>query len=125
MFWNTLIQQVNAGQYREKTQDDGANNSGVTNHQKRMHHHYTVEGGDEDNRYKLVLTQREAECLYHVMRGKTFVQTAQELKLSCRTVEYYLNNVKAKFKVKKLGQLKTMAWESSFATTVLVQKVFN
>ena len=51
-----------------------------------------------DNR--LYLTQREADCIYHMYLGLTIRATAQELLLSPRTVEFYLKRIKEKFHYK-------------------------
>ncbi len=49
----------------------------------------------EDDR--LYLTQREADCIYFLSQGQTIKQTAEELLLSPRTVEFYLKRIKEKF----------------------------
>ncbi len=41
-------------------------------------------------------TQREAECLFYLMRGMTIVATAAMLELSPRTVEFYVKNMRIK-----------------------------
>ena len=40
------------------------------------------------------LTEREAQCVYHLIQGKTLKSTAEILDLSPRTVEFYVNNIK-------------------------------
>jgi DNA-binding CsgD family transcriptional regulator len=45
------------------------------------------------------LSRREYECLYHTVRGKSAKQIAYHLKISSRTVEEYLSNVKIKMDV--------------------------
>lgn len=42
------------------------------------------------------LSPREVECIVHVLRGKTSKQIARVLKLSHRTVEFYIGRVKHK-----------------------------
>ncbi len=42
------------------------------------------------------LTRREAECLLLMLRGYTNGETAEYLKLSSRTIEYYLKNIRNK-----------------------------
>ncbi|MDP1836560.1 MAG: LuxR C-terminal-related transcriptional regulator [Chlamydiales bacterium] len=42
------------------------------------------------------LTLRERQCLQCLLKGKTAKETATLLKLSFRTVEYYLENIKGK-----------------------------
>jgi DNA-binding CsgD family transcriptional regulator len=44
---------------------------------------------------------REAECMLLLIKGKTLAQTAKDLKLSTRTVEFYVNNMKKKIHCKK------------------------
>lgn len=41
-------------------------------------------------------TRREVECIVHLLDGKTVAETAEQLDLSRRTVEYYVNNMKLK-----------------------------
>lgn len=41
-------------------------------------------------------TNRETECIAHLLKGKTIKATAHALGLSPRTVEFYLNNMKQK-----------------------------
>ncbi|MDC3181025.1 helix-turn-helix transcriptional regulator [Gammaproteobacteria bacterium] len=45
----------------------------------------------------LYLTQREADCIYFLSQGLTIKSTAEELILSPRTVEFYLQRIKEKF----------------------------
>lgn len=47
----------------------------------------------------LYLTQREAECIYFLSLGFTIKETATELLLSARTVEFYLKRIKEKFQM--------------------------
>jgi DNA-binding CsgD family transcriptional regulator len=42
------------------------------------------------------LSKRELDCLRHLLEGKTSKETATELCLSFRTVEYYFENIKDK-----------------------------
>lgn len=41
-------------------------------------------------------TRRELECLHYLMKGHTITKTAEYLKLSHRTVEFYLKNMRMK-----------------------------
>lgn len=45
---------------------------------------------------KVTLSSRQKECLFHLVRGMTIKQVADTLKLSPRTVEHYIEAVKAK-----------------------------
>jgi len=44
----------------------------------------------------LHLSQRQMDCLMHLVKGKTIKQIAQALHLSAKTVEHYLNAIKLK-----------------------------
>ena len=52
-----------------------------------------------------LLTRRELECFFHVIQAKTIKQIAQELNLSPRTVESYLENVKCKLTLNSIPQV--------------------
>lgn len=51
------------------------------------------------------LSQRESQCLYHLIRGKTAKVTAKILGLSPRTVEHYIDNIKVKLCVSSKSEL--------------------
>ena len=46
----------------------------------------------------IYLTHREAECVLYLLKGLTVRTVAEKLGLSARTVEFYVNNIKAKLK---------------------------
>ncbi|MEO8400352.1 MAG: LuxR C-terminal-related transcriptional regulator [Gammaproteobacteria bacterium] len=51
------------------------------------------------------LSQREKECLYFCVRGKTASETAKALGLSKRTIETYLANIKIKLDIPSKSDL--------------------
>ena len=53
-------------------------------------------GLEEDASFKNRLTQRQEECLKHLVQGMSLKQIAKHLSLSPRTVEHYLESVKMK-----------------------------
>lgn len=55
--------------------------------------HYRI--GSPDNVFNL--SNRELECLFLILRGKTAKQIAEIMDLSKRTVEFYIENIKNKF----------------------------
>lgn len=63
---------------------------------------------------KLYLTQREADCVYHMCLGLTIKETSEELLLSPRSVEFYLKRIKEKFNVKYKKDLITHIQDSPF-----------
>ncbi|WP_419418932.1 helix-turn-helix transcriptional regulator [Legionella sp. D16C41] len=54
---------------------------------------------------KIKLTPREVQCLQLYMKGYSLKYIANILNLSHRTIEYYLENIKSKFGVKKRSEL--------------------
>lgn len=53
----------------------------------------------------IAFSRREAECLKHISQGKTAKQIARILKLSPRTVETHINNIKLKANCLSLHEL--------------------
>lgn len=51
------------------------------------------------------LTVQETRCVEELMKGGTYADIAKKLSLSPRTVEFYINNIKAKFLCKKKKEL--------------------
>lgn len=76
----------------------------------RRHYPINLEGYD-DSAY---FTYREAQCMAQIMRGKTIKASAQAIGLSPRTVEYYLKNMKAKFKCRTKSELMQLISLSDF-----------
>ena len=62
----------------------------------------------------LYLTQREADCIYFLVQGKTIKETAEELLLSPRTVEFYLKRIKDKFNEPSKKKLLTLLQSSPY-----------
>lgn len=58
-----------------------------------------------DKELKMYITRRQAECMVHLINGKTIPATAKTLKLSPRTVEYYVNKMKRKLRCKTKADL--------------------
>jgi DNA-binding CsgD family transcriptional regulator len=51
------------------------------------------------------LPKRQKECLYYLVKGMTIKEIAHKLTLSTRTVEHYLETIKAKFNCHTRSQL--------------------
>jgi len=69
------------------------------------------------------LSQREIQCICHLLNHKTAVETGVLMNISQRTVESYLDNVKSKLRCKNrlelVGKLKTWPhWQSIFVDVV-------
>lgn len=50
----------------------------------------------DNNKQGVILSRRERDVIIHLREGKTAKQTANELHVSTRTVEFHLNNIKDK-----------------------------
>lgn len=69
----------------------------------------------KNNAYKYHdLSQRQSECLYHLVRGKTAKQIAKILNLSYRTVEDYFETLKLKFNCHNKPELIAKAIDMGF-----------
>jgi len=55
---------------------------------------YTFESGEQKG---IKLSDREIDCIIHLLNNKTGKQTAKEMRISPRTVEHYLDNIRTKF----------------------------
>jgi DNA-binding CsgD family transcriptional regulator len=75
-----------------------------------QHHQFLCKIGlQEEIRWSENLTQRERQCLQHLLNGKNAKETAALLNLSPRTVEFYLENIKVKFNCSNKGEIFTKA----------------
>lgn len=55
--------------------------------------------------HKGILTRREKECVYYLTRGLTFLEIANKMLISPRTVESHVIHIKAKLRVKTRAEL--------------------
>jgi len=63
-------------------------------------------------------TKREAECMVWLLRGKTIVSIASLLKISPRTVESYIKNMKEKFACQTKFELIDLVRVSDFIKNI-------
>ena len=64
-------------------------------------HHYTLKG----NENKYALTNRECECVFLLIRGKSAKEIGALLSLSTRTIESYIEHIKNKMDCKNKAEL--------------------
>lgn len=60
------------------------------------------------------LTQRQLDCLRYLVRGMTMKQIANEMSLSPRTIEHYLEAIKRKFNCHSRADIIAKAFEINF-----------
>lgn len=63
-------------------------------------------------------TRREAECMVHILKGKTISKVAVILELSPRTVEFYLKKMKSKLDCRTKSELMEKVLESDFLSHI-------
>jgi len=70
----------------------------------------------------IYFTRREAECVVWLLRGKKISDIATILNISSRTVEYYLENIKAKVGCRTKFELIDLIRASNFKKTAGIQE---
>lgn len=84
----------------------GVNNATPNNKQL----YYTIKSSFDNK----LLTKRESECLFYIIRGESARMVANILKLSARTVEAHIDNIKYKLKCNNKAQLIGRALELGY-----------
>ena len=64
------------------------------------------------------LTERESQCLFYLLRGKTVKKIGVLLGLSPRTIEKYCDHLKSKFNAENMHELIDKAIESGHFNTI-------
>ena|SRR3989344_4255059 len=62
----------------------------------------------------IYFTQREIDCMVHLLQNKTLSEIASEIGLSKRTVEFYVRNMRYKLMVKRKKELIVKVQQSAF-----------
>jgi len=119
VYWENVLQEVlnkhkknrrcaftNVGDCQAKPKNS---QSGTLKKKRRSKKYYLGE------RYPgIYFTLREAECMKYIISGNTIVDTSKMLDLSHRTVEFYVNNMKAKIKCRTKSELVRYILNSDF-----------
>jgi DNA-binding CsgD family transcriptional regulator len=95
-YWTSLIAEVSQGSHRTPPAVMERGVKYETNYERRSVK-YTL----NEPFTSIYFTQREAECVIHLLQGKTMNEVGASLKLSPRTVEYYLGKIKRKLNCRK------------------------
>lgn len=67
---------------------------------------------------KVDLTSKELECLFFLLRGKQAKVIADFMRISTRTAEYHINNLKDKFDCRNKSELIAKAIQSGFMSII-------
>ena len=106
MYWNTVRREI---ENRENPQfpfvftnvgDPVAEAQRIERERKSRHNHFGEMYYFDPPYQSVHFTRREAQCMVHFLQGKTVAETAKELTLSPRTVEYYVKNMRQKMHCK-------------------------
>lgn len=80
----------------------------------------SIEKEEQKNYYlgacfpEVYLTPREAECMVHLLAGKTNAKTARSMGLSPRTIEFYIKNMRDKLRSRNKAALIAAVRKSEF-----------
>ncbi len=108
-YWEKLIEEVNQGTHRSPSVPPSTPVRYETNYERRSIK-YTL----SEPLTSIYFTQREAECVIQMLQGKTMNQAGTALKLSPRTVEYYLGKIKRKLNCRKKREIIRLISETDF-----------
>jgi DNA-binding CsgD family transcriptional regulator len=71
------------------------------------------------NKFKHIhFSRREAECMVHLLRGRSIRGTAKKLGISHRTVEFYVKNMKKKLNCKTKYELIAIIVDTDFLQNI-------
>jgi DNA-binding CsgD family transcriptional regulator len=73
---------------------------------------------------QIPLSTRQSECLFFLVRGKTIKEIAQILRLSSRTVEIYVEQLKVKFGCQRKSDLIARSIASGYINNI-PESLFN
>ena len=109
--WGGLVQQVLAKKEQTEAAEPASKTRDASHDERELlpRRRYVL-----DETHALYLTYREAQCMLLFIHGKTVIKAARCLALSPRTVEYYLNNMKAKLKCRTKSELIEQILQTQF-----------
>lgn len=79
-----------------------------------LHPHHFIGKNPSD----IHLTQKESECLFYLMRGKASKFIASVMRISCRTVEFHIDNLKHKFACRTKAELISCAIQKGYMSII-------
>ena len=118
MYWDKVLDEVlNKRAVRLFTTNYSyscSNKKGYKSKQRRKYRMYKL--GEKFN--DIYFTRREAECMAQLLKGKSIRSTAKILKLSIRTVEFYVNNMRKKLSCHTKFELIDLVMHSDFLSNI-------
>lgn len=126
MYWDAILKEVlnqddpckytltNIKEYKNKSFDSGQVQESRAQFLEVLPQRVLNKYHLGDNYPGVYFTERETQAMYHFLRGKTANEVAQHLKLSCRTVEFYLKNMKLKLGCHSKSELIERVLNSDF-----------
>jgi DNA-binding CsgD family transcriptional regulator len=125
MLWNDVLKEVMKrkanGQKADLLSEDSFKTAYFAKQQKKdyLSEKRSLATYGLGNKYgNLYFTKREAECMVWLLKGKTINSVATILKLSPRTVEYYIKNMKAKIGCRTKFELIDLVYASEFVKSI-------
>lgn len=118
-YWNSVVKSIlnkkrSCHSYNFSSDDSSGNKPPKKKKKKKFRGSYPV----GDKYPNISFTRREAECMVHLLKGKTLAKIASVLKLSSRTIEYYVNNMKTKLNCHSKYELIGKVSETTFLNTI-------
>lgn len=116
MYWETLLKEVLSNKPKTRlgrSQLSAGTQGSGTKIRKESKKIYLGK-----NLVDIYFTSREAEVMVELLRGQTLQEAASTLKLSPRTIEFYVKNMKTKLKCRTKSELIAKIWLSDFAKNV-------
>ena len=115
-YWKTVLEEVTDKEHKNKGTfkftDVGHTMIQKRIQQKRSQRRYSCRRKPNSCSYfigdgyeGIYFTRREAQALYHLLKGKTMSETGRDLKLSPRTIEFYVKNMRLKLGVYSKDEL--------------------
>jgi DNA-binding NarL/FixJ family response regulator len=92
--WDDVMNEMRANSQKNSFSEDGDAFRMDTEQKQELKKRGRVLLGLGDKYGAVYFTRREAECMVCLLREKTIVSIAAILKISPRTVEYYIKNMK-------------------------------
>ncbi|MCK4869952.1 MAG: helix-turn-helix transcriptional regulator [Gammaproteobacteria bacterium] len=102
MYWEKVLNEVANKSSTSRSQFTSINCKAATTTKRRAYNNslktrrFKKEDAKQEQEQEIRFTRRETECLVCFLQGKTASQTAEDLELSPRTVEFYVKNMRQK-----------------------------